>query len=252
MSGWEVFQDGKIVLRSTSITTWLRCPKKFFFSYILNAETSGSISTQAGSLVQEMLSDYALSKNMDAVLVKYWNRIKDLPTSGRITRDHILMLAAKYTDRYSEMPQRVEQKFEFEYEPGVLIRGAFDGLIEHNGLVYVFERKTGSKSNSYDAEHFYRMKMQYPRSFQIRLYDYVAQKMFKDRYKGVVLELIFFEPGKVEIDRIDIMPQHVEENIKFVLDSCLADIRRLDFMKNWTACYEWGRPCEFLNRCEVL
>ncbi|HCM29459.1 MAG TPA: hypothetical protein DHW83_01390 [Bacteroidales bacterium] len=187
-----------------AISTYIQCPRKFYFKYIENLTDNNlfpeeAIERELGTLIHQALNKlFDNNKKVDiGILQKIKNDIDKECNALLPNNDSIKVLLLKHqlksmlnkffdveinpqTSHFPATILGVEQKVTFQLND-VNLEGTIDLIIENNKVVYIIDFKTGSeKGVSYtEVEDLFvqNSKMEYV--FQLAFYCYLYCKNIK-------------------------------------------------------------------------
>ncbi|HQE78782.1 MAG TPA: PD-(D/E)XK nuclease family protein [Bacteroidales bacterium] len=197
--------NNKKGLSRHAISTYIQCPRKFYFKYIENLTDNNlfpeeAIERELGTLIHQALNKlFDDNKNVDIGILQYIKNDIDnkcdvlLPNNNSIKvlllKHQLKSMLKKFFDveinpQTSHFPATilgVEQKVTFQLINNVQIEGTIDLIIKNNKGVYIIDFKTGSeKGVSYtEVEDLFvqNSKMEYV--FQLAFYCYLYCKNIK-------------------------------------------------------------------------
>jgi len=154
-----------------------------------------------------------------------------------------------YTKKYAREPFKflhTETPFALPLKNDVVLCGKEDAIVEWNGEIYVFERKTTSRLG---VTFFKKFRQDY----QIDIYCLACRELV-GKCAGAIIDAVrVCKPkAKMEVDLVrDIVgrtDRDLDEARKEIIE-IIGDMRKGHIYKNKQACYTWG-GCEFLPICE--
>ena len=235
---------------STKLRSWLTCRKHYELRHIRHlAPITVAAPLSFGKAwheVTELLAKGSTTEEAETHFKKiYTNETEDsLRTVEKGTE-----LIRLYTKKYAREPFKflhTETPFALPLKNDIVLCGKEDAIIEWNGEIYVFERKTTSRLGITFFKKFRQ-------DFQIDIYCLACRELV-GRCAGAVIDAVrVCKPkGKMDIDlvrdvvgRTDLDLDMAKEDIINIVD----DMRNGKIYRNKQACYTWG-GCEFLPICE--
>ena len=187
-----------------AISTYIQCPRKFYFKYIENLTDNNlfpeeAIERELGTLIHQALNKlFDNNKKVDiGILQKIKNDIDKECNALLPNNDSIKVLLLKHqlksmlnkffdveinpqTSHFPATILGVEQKVTFQLND-VNLEGTIDLIIENNKVVYIIDFKTGSeKGVSYtEVEDLFEQNSKMEYVFQLAFYCYLYCKNIK-------------------------------------------------------------------------
>jgi hypothetical protein len=154
-----------------------------------------------------------------------------------------------YTRKYAKEPFKylhTETPFAMPLTDNIILCGKEDAIVEWNGEIYVFERKTTSRLG---ITFFKKFRLDY----QIDIYCLACRELV-GRCAGAIIDAVRVCKPKAKMDadlvrdtvgRTDRDLDEAKEEILVIVN----DMRKGLIYKNKMSCFTWG-GCEFLPVCE--
>ncbi|OQA53213.1 MAG: ATP-dependent DNA helicase PcrA [candidate division WS2 bacterium ADurb.Bin280] len=229
--------DGIIRLSRQQIDDYYTCPKKYYYSAVIQIPLPVNWHFMYGSAIHEAIARYYIRK-MSGKKHTLEDLIKDFnqcfKSEGFITREHeeqrknkgeqTLTKFFQKEQKSKTLPYKVEDSFEF-FEDGVKIRGRYDLVYKHDHTFTICDFKTSDVTNQKDADT--RIKQ----STQMKIY---ALSWF-EKYKAIPqTSLIFIESdlhlqitfSKDDLDKTKELIFEVAQGIKNEDYTAKPDIRQ--------------------------
>lgn len=141
----------KIVLSSSSLKAFWRCPAYFHRRYVLCKDSGSSLALEFGTAIHCALEAHYLGKDWRPALDEAYSSSQILQeVSGRCDKDHARTLMKAYLKHWageSLKCKRTEFKHEMEIAPGIWYGGTIDMEITYNGVDMLADHKTGYYNN---------------------------------------------------------------------------------------------------------
>ncbi len=234
---------------ASSLDCFQECPRKFKYKYIdREPDPTGDPA--------------AIGRAVHAALEWWPNNCKHIEACDVLSGDNRL-IARGMVRKVREVPWTVlsvEQKFKIETEKGEVV-GALDGLVWHQGELYILERKT----TSIDIDTFKSLKT-FDR--QTSLYYFGAMSLGHSP-AGVILDIITRPKLRHSLSESD---NEFEERIENAVVHDWAVLRKTDadlenneneleqvidliqlgkYPRNAGACLKYGKLCPYFSKCQA-
>jgi len=251
------------------------CARKFQLYKLLKVAKSTNVDFDFGHLVGFGTQNYLVHRNLEkAYYEMFWNwknHLDDDEGKGKKkTFWHALIACDRFVDitngplanyRVVHFPHPVsgellpanELGFIIDCGDGFTVRGKLDSLLEHviTGQLACYEGKT-SKSVAHEA--------QYKNSGQTLGYslilDSVARLLGRQQEDAFEVKTVIYQTASMEWEIFSFKKSHTQRALW--IKSILLDIKHIAeyveeeyFPMNGESCYDFFRPCEYFNLCEM-
>ena len=254
------------VYDSSTLQDFLRCPRRAYWRHereLVLAEAPRQPSF--GHAIHAALRSYHELWDIDRAVEVFKRHWQTPPGEELYTVERGEELLRAYAAHYGVEPFQfiaLERTFELELPNGYRYCGRFDGIIEWDGTVYVYDAKTTSRLGQF---FFKRWRP----SLQMTGYVWAAQKLLGRPVKGVLIDALRIgtrtfafardissrEPWELEefervvTDLIATIERKRELTRTFrELSESEATIRASLWPPNWTSCGDFGM-CPYRELC---
>jgi len=260
----------------TSIKSYLECPRKFYYSRILDIIGAKSIHLTIGSIEHEIVRNLHNQKKypqIDEILFKeilndVWERYK-----GEFENEFYEIIWKKYVNgrildymnkygKYCKDVYETEKDFKFFLNNRYIISGKIDRIDKReDGFEIIDYKKSGEGKENKLINLFYK----YDKDFQMPVYYYAAKDSLG--INPSIFSYIFFDFDKrrscekVEIPIMNLnvkgrikhvnpeIMEHVKSRLVSILDDISKERSNFDRVED-TECKPYrGYKCEYLNIC---
>lgn len=236
---------------STKLRSYLTCKKHYELRHIRNLTpivTAAPLSFgSAWHAIAELL---AKGKSTEETVEHFKTIYKNETNDELRTVNKGVELINLYTKKYAVEPFKylhTETPFALPLKDDIVLCGKEDAVVEWNGEIYVFERKTTSRLG---ITFFKKFTLDY----QIDIYCFACRELVGECAGAIIDAIRVCKPkAKMEVDLVrDVVGRtnmDLDEAQKEII-LIVQDIRNTtNFYKNKQACFTWG-GCEFLPICE--
>ena len=252
----------------SSINTYIQCPRKYYYNYILELPTKPSIHLARGHVVHSVLEnffridpkmidqkDYEMEfkNHIQKLLAKYWKEEKDF-SKLNITKEQLffyfeesMLMLLKWAGSFStRMNAVMTQGFSFEEAFKRLtprreelyisekhkVRGFIDAIEEIDDYVRIIDYKTSKK---YDISEEYRL--------QLAIYALLYEEKHGKKPHKVGINFLKDIEKFIEVD--DKLIQHAKDSIKMIHEKTeTRDVDKYPMIPQVLCRY-----CDFFNKC---
>ncbi|MEO1928306.1 MAG: PD-(D/E)XK nuclease family protein [Nautiliaceae bacterium] len=177
----------KYPIYPTTLKTLLECPKKYYFSYVLEIESKKD-EEFFGNLFHKAVEESIKQKDKISTSGAYYNKIIQEMVSRISDKKLLFEVLAKWSDKikafcekdFDEMKTAfnlVEKRFEVEFE-GVLLKAKVDRVDVFDKKVVFIDYKTSKESKKNE---------EYINDFQTTFYYLLAKKHFPNKEIEIVI-----------------------------------------------------------------
>ena len=248
----------KLNLQSSQLTTFMACPRKWYYQYHCWRGIPPNAAMKKGSCFHLMAELYykdgvALADLRDAVAARSGNQQENLlPYFGECLPAFI-----EYLIVYEKSPYKiveidgapaVELEFKLELTDRINYRGKFDSLRERNGKFYIVDWKVTAAALT---DWYFRSFELGPQNFS---YSFTGKECF-DNLDGFFIDAIQIKNGKHAFAMkyfpiLSMLDEFVAETIR-TGEWILEHIDNEDFFEHrYTGCInKYNRKCEYADVC---
>ena len=255
-------------INQSELTTFLRCRRKWAWSYRDGLESRGYNSNlSTGSAVHASLQAFYKKQDPFTALREYWAPVAEAlhpedPSAAQLAKDvklseimiegYLDWLAGEASDAYLE-PVAIEQKVEMLLRPDVTLHGTLDLVMaDQDGNLWLVDHKTTA---AFSALVDRRMQL----NFQLLTYATLCEEYFGVAPAGAALNML----RKVQRTAASKPPFYQRETVHFnqhqlashrqQLDAILTDLLRVE-AEGDRSCYpvvdqDCSWKCPFLSVC---
>lgn len=241
----------KLILRSSKVTTFLHCRKKYYWEYVeylVPKETS--IPLQVGTIVHKLLDLHhkkeltvEMVENLPEYIQSLYSENSEELSEG--IASEAARLVSGYLQKWEKDDiQVISSEVMGEVEmPNYILRIRADGLARStNSKLWRLEHKTTARM---DSSYLNGLKG----GIQGAMYDFVLDHLFKEEVAGTIYNLLV----KTKVPQFErtfsIRDMAMRERMLKTLDGVARDILSGDFYPS-CQCFYYGRPCEFKPLCD--
>ena len=235
---------------STKLRSWLTCRKHYelrHLRHLVPIVVSAPLSFgKAWHTIAEML---AKGKTTEEVITNYKTIYTNETKDELRTVNKGVELINLYTRKYKIEPfeyLHTETPFAMPLQDDIVLCGKEDAIVEWNGEIYVFERKTTSRLG---ITFFKKFRQDY----QIDIYCLACRELVGSCAGAIIDAVRVCKPkAKMDVDLVRDIVGRTDRDLdtaKGEIISIVKDMRRGEIYKNKMSCYTWG-GCEFLPICE--
>lgn len=237
------------VYDSSSITTFMRCEKLFYWRDVRGYEPQAkSKALDIGSAIHSAIAAWLKEESWEQALQD------ELEDKTHFEECLVLMKGyiKKYTgDEYFRNIVTIEREFNVPLlnYPNLSVTGRIDVVVESDEKLLLVEHKTASRS---DPNFFSKFR----RDIQHRFYAYAVRRLY-NRYDGMLVDAIIKkkEPAKGKPDdryvRAVVLENEMDKDFtefEYLVNSIHERIKREEYIENLTQCYIYGQ-CSYLPLC---
>lgn len=238
-------------------------PRQIFLNNMKNIDHNGTlVDLDTYPKVMYFISDFdpnlfevgELSQDWNRVLTKKRSKAKLEPEElelycsvmlESLRRKGVLMLAAYEKEVLPQIQEviAIQEKVSLPNGEGDELRGFIDFrciFVDEPGVIYTVDNKTSSKPYT---------RKQLEQSEQLAIYSEYTED---EKVAYVVIEktLRKREPKvKIEIKRAKLR-EEVIDSVFAQVEHVAAGVKREDFQKDFSKCFQYGRMCEFFKLCK--
>lgn len=260
---------------STSLGWFKECPYKYYLNMIEGWRAKGEqVHLDFGIFYHRALEHYDLQRAagcshdmaLEAAVEKAlcltwingkpWRLSKTLDASDKTSlkcRENLIRTVVWYLDKFKDDPAKtvisdgkpmVEQHFQLDIGNGYALCGYLDRVVEFQGLPFVMDRKSTASTLS---DHYFA---RFDPDNQMSLYTFVAQVIFKNPIKGVIVDAAQVAVGFSRFVRkiISKTPDQIDEWLKD-LRQWLAQARHYATIGYWPRNDKSCAFCTFREIC---
>ncbi len=246
-------------LQSSQITTFMECPRKWYYQYHLWRDVPPTHAMQRGTCFHYMceihfregievkdLADYIAEHEPD--LVRF---IPEMLPAFIMYLEHY-----KDSDYYFhevDGTPAIELEVKIELADDISYWMKFDSMRQRNGKIYLFDWKVTS---AYLNDWFFQ---KFELATQTFAYSWAARELFGDDVEGFFIDAIRVpkegKSGKIDFQRkffplVGMMDEFVSETCRtgrWILDHIDDED---NFEHRWTGCInKYGRKCQYADVC---
>lgn len=257
MTSTPEHRTGDFFLDSSTLKTFLECPRKYYWSYVRHL-TPQRIRTPLtfGAAIHNALEHHYRGNDPEESLRVFLDEFEDQEHDTIRTSARGAELLRKYFDKHPLHREPFtlllppEQRFEIQIGEYKYI-GRLDLIIEWSGLNLVMDHKTSSRMGPYFFDQFRP-------DLQMTGYCFAASQLLDQTIHGSAINVLYMTKTKMEFHReiISREPFEYREFISLVttLANEITTLRSRPreeyslWLPNWTSCGRWG-SCEFKDLC---
>jgi len=269
------------IVDSSKLTTFMTCPRKFFFRHVLgwtseapdnNLTFGSSWHYAAEHLLRSGYSEKSLKEAQLLFLFSYRRDFpeetdelfypKDPTTAVKALEAYFVKFAESDTKNYSVLHTEVGGAALIG--PDMPMYFKLDALLfdAYNGKYVCLDHKTSKYK-------FYNWRESWDASPQMQFYSHVLRCLFGDKPQEMRIRGSFFykskpaefdealpsvDPNKLEGDLASLRIWYI--NLLTSIEDCIEEENTEDetmatFPKNTLNCYNYNRPCPYLNVCSA-
>jgi len=243
-----LFDPKDFTVSKSSLETYDDCPYKFLLSKILRTPSPGSIYTDLGTSIHEMIQETADTSGKIPTKAEVMQKLKEkwhwTTFQNATSEGQFYERAKNMTENYLEWRKNNKNKFiasefgtDFEYK-GLTLNGKIDWIEENpNGELEVVDFKTGKSVTSQNKANV---------DWQLHIYAWLIEHDPKFGKLPVKASLYFLEKNKMV--SVDIDKKQVEELLEYEVEPLIDRILKNDF-KALPESYKCSQ-CEYRNICD--
>ena len=239
-----------VYIDSTKLRSWLTCRKHYELRHLRHLApivVSAPLSFgKAWHTIAEML---AKGKTTEEAITNYKTIYTNETKDELRTVNKGVELINLYTKKYKIEPFKylhTETPFAMPLQDDIVLCGKEDAIVEWNGEIYVFERKTTSRLG---ITFFKKFRQDY----QIDIYCLACRELVGSCAGAIIDAVRVCKPkAKMEVDLVRDIVGRTDRDLdtaKEEIIEIVKDIRNGKIYKNKMSCYTWGGG-EFLPICE--
>jgi len=242
----------KLVLDSSTITTYMKCPRKFYWKYIRHLDfPKKKHGANFGNAIHKALFEFYSTKDNEKALQAFHDNWEDVETDTLRTHDTGRRILKMYFKKHEKEPFKIltlEKGFEIDIA-GHTFCGRMDSTINWNNMYLVKDHKTGK-----NAPH--NLSEKYRPDFQMSGYVWAARKLYNLPFKGALINYLQVAKKKKDIFFRAITPREdfeleIFEGIlkKLVIEITSKDRGDMeDWDMRWSNCNNFG-SCIYKDLC---
>jgi len=243
-----LFDPKDFTVSKSSLETYDDCPYKFLLSKILRTPSPGSIYTDLGTSIHEMIQETADTSGKIPTKAEVMQKLKEkwhwTTFQNATSEGQFYERAKNMTENYLEWRKNNKNKFiasefptKFEYK-GLTLNGKIDWIEENpNGELEVVDFKTGKSVTSQNKANV---------DWQLHIYAWLIEHDPKFGKLPVKASLYFLEKNKMV--SVDIDKKKVEELLEYEVQPLIERILKNDFKADPES-YKCSQ-CEYRNICD--
>lgn len=248
-----VKEEKKLRISASRCTTYLHCPKKYFWTYEehLKAKSTGARPLFVGSLVHRLIHQYNTGKlnlealgQYDKIVTKLFPEVQSQPEAVSIASEALTLFSGYITNFANDPLEVVSSEVHLEVDRGpYILYTRVDALVRpQDGKLWRGEHKTTAKT---DNAYLKGLK----RGIQAGIADLVLEEVMPERVVGTIYNLLV----KTKVPQYYRSPVLTEKNLREMTESMLHHVftgiteKRFGCSMN---CFVYNRECEYLTLCK--
>ena len=234
----------------SGISTYLECPRKFYYYKIEKVKSEQSTAAVFGTAIHAGVEEFYTSRDVLKSINAFTELFIDAPESKKHTLRGGIYIMEKYCAEYRDDPavliDNIETEQWFPMPDGSMLLARMDRLIQENGLTLVVD----TKSTSMSLTPYYFKK--YENDLQGSLYFHIVKSILGE-CDGVLIDGIKVpypvRSGEPFVRQMFLRTDEQIENAIETYTKAVGEIRKGNFPCNPNSCANWG-GCPYLLKCK--
>jgi len=238
---------------SSSLKTYISCPRKYYWRYVRHLLQKGrkSAPLNFGTAIHEALRVWYTDHDAEEAIMTFHDLWDERFADNKRTHEKGDALLSGYFEKYEKETftwiSEPETVFKLDFFGNTFV-GRFDGVIDFQGMPLIIDHKTSTRMGS---SYFYSFRP----DMQMSAYIWAARQLFPQHIEGALINVLYFTTKQMDYIRSIIERQDWE--IQEFLDVASRNITEIqmrdpedhmDWEPRWEYCQHWG-TCPYRDLC---